>query len=192
MRGGVDPLDRGRGLGTRLAVKARAEERVDDHVGLLDSGRLDGVETLVAQNPRCDPAVASVRAAAADDGDPVRIGEQLQHLAGDRGPGPLHQLRRGLRVAGIRSSAARISAAVYSGSSIGCDDCDCGGELARVRHRQVDRARFHPLGPGRDVPESRTDGFGRPAISMSFQANARATPNPSAFPTASLPAKRPA
>ena len=42
------------------------------------------------------------------------------------------------------------------------------------------------------LPESRTDGFGRPAISMSFQAKARATPNPSAFPTASLPAKRPA
>ena len=41
-------------------------------------------------------------------------------------------------------------------------------------------------------PESRTEGFGRPAISMSFHANARATPKPSAFPTASLPANRPA
>ena len=39
-------------------------------------------------------------------------------------------------------------------------------------------------------PESRTDGFGRPAISTSFQAKARATPKPSALPTASLPANR--
>src|SRR5205807_5133419 len=37
-----------------------------------------------------------------------------------------------------------------------------------------------------------TDGFGRPAISTSRHANARATPKPSALPTASLPAKRPA
>ena len=33
-------------------------------------------------------------------------------------------------------------------------------------------------------------GFGRPVISTSFQANSRATPNPSALPTASLPANR--
>ena len=41
-------------------------------------------------------------------------------------------------------------------------------------------------------PERRTAGFGRPAISISCQAKARATPKPSALPTASLPAKRPA
>jgi hypothetical protein len=35
-----------------------------------------------------------------------------------------------------------------------------------------------------------TLGFGRPTISISFQVNR--TPIPSAFPTASLPAKRPA
>ncbi len=39
-------------------------------------------------------------------------------------------------------------------------------------------------------PESDTDGLGRPAISISCQAQSRATPNPSALPTASLPAKR--
>ena len=37
-------------------------------------------------------------------------------------------------------------------------------------------------------PESRTPGFGRPAISISFQV--KRTPQPSALPTASLPAKR--
>ena len=41
-------------------------------------------------------------------------------------------------------------------------------------------------------PESVTDGFGRPTISISFHANARATPKPSALPTASLPANLPA
>jgi hypothetical protein len=37
-------------------------------------------------------------------------------------------------------------------------------------------------------PESVTPGFGRPAISISRQVNQ--TPDPRAFPTASLPAKR--
>ena len=82
-------------------MEAGAEERIDDHVGLLDGSRFDGVEALVPQNPRCDPPVASVRPAAADDRDAVRIGEELQHLAGHSRAGPLHQLRRGLRVAGI-------------------------------------------------------------------------------------------
>ena len=41
-------------------------------------------------------------------------------------------------------------------------------------------------------PESRTDGLGRPTTSTSCHAQARATPNPSAFPTASFAAKRPA
>ena len=39
-------------------------------------------------------------------------------------------------------------------------------------------------------PESVTDGFGRPTISISFQV--KRTPQPSALPTASLPANRPA
>ena len=77
----------------RLAVEARPEERVDDHVRLLDRGRLDRVAALLAQDPRGDPAVAAVRAAAADDGDPARVGEPLQHLARDRRTGALHQLR---------------------------------------------------------------------------------------------------
>src|SRR5919204_1687234 len=37
-------------------------------------------------------------------------------------------------------------------------------------------------------PERRTPGFGRPAISISFHV--KRTPIPSAFPIASLPAKR--
>ena len=39
-------------------------------------------------------------------------------------------------------------------------------------------------------PDNRTPGFGRPTISISFHVNR--TPQPSAFPTASLPANRPA
>ena len=41
-----------------------------------------------------------------------------------------------------------------------------------------------------DAARAAHAGFGRPAISISRQANARATPKPSALPTASLPAKR--
>jgi len=39
-------------------------------------------------------------------------------------------------------------------------------------------------------PESCTEGFGRPTISMSRHANALAIPKPIDLPTASLPAKR--
>ncbi len=90
--GGVDPLDRRRRFLARLAVEAGAEERVDDHVRLLDRRRLDGVPPFLAQDPGRNPAVAAVRAAAADDRDPARIGEPLHHLAGDRRSGALHQL----------------------------------------------------------------------------------------------------
>jgi hypothetical protein len=41
-------------------------------------------------------------------------------------------------------------------------------------------------------PESLTEGFGRPTTSTSCHAHARATPKPSALPTASFAAKRPA
>ena len=104
--GGVDPLDRGCRLLARLAVEAGPEQRVDDHVGLLDCRRLDGVAALLTQDPRRDPAVAAVRAAAADDGDPAGVGEALEHLARDGGAGALHQLRdvvallRGARLVG--------------------------------------------------------------------------------------------
>ena len=43
------------------------------------------------------------------------------------------------------SSARRISSAVYSGSNI-AGDGDRGGELLRVRHRQLDLAHAQPLG----------------------------------------------
>ena len=91
--GGVDPLDRRRRLLPRLAVETRAEERVDDQIGLLDRGRLDRIAALLAQDPGRDPAVAAVRAAAADDRDPARVGEPLQHLARNGRAGALHQLR---------------------------------------------------------------------------------------------------
>ena len=49
-----------------------------------------------------------------------------------------------------------------------------------------------PSAHARARPCNVTLGFGRPTISMSRHAKARATPKPSALPTASLPAKRPA
>ena len=107
-RCGVDPLDRRRRLLARRAVEAGPEERVDDHVRLLDRGRLDRVAALLAEDPGGDPPVAAVRAAAADDGDPARVGKRCMHLARDRRAGALHQLRD--VVPGLL--AARISSAL--------------------------------------------------------------------------------
>ena len=92
--GGVDPLDRGGGLRTRLAVEAGAEEGVDDHVGLLDGGRLDRVAALLAEDAGGDPAVAPVRAAAADDGDPPSVGERAAAPRGRPRPRPAPSARR--------------------------------------------------------------------------------------------------
>src|SRR5207249_9236977 len=67
--------------------------------------------------------------------------------------------------------------------------------LASSRECVIDRSIAPaptPSAHSASRPLRRTDGFGRPAISISRQANARATPNPSALPTASLPANLPA
>src|SRR5262245_50678367 len=59
------------------------------------------------------------------------------------------------------SSAARISSAVYSGSNIGGDG-NRGGELLRVRHRQLDLPHAEPLGARRQ-PSGQPYGRLRPA-----------------------------
>ena len=99
--GGVDPLDQRGGLRARLAAEPRAEERIDDHVGLLDGRGLDGVATRLPEDARRDPPVAAVRARSADDGEPAGVGKRVERLARDRGSGALHQLCRRLREAGI-------------------------------------------------------------------------------------------
>ena len=60
----------------RPAVETGSEECIDDHVRLLHGRRLDRVAALLAEDARGDPPVAAVRAAAADDGDPARVGNR--------------------------------------------------------------------------------------------------------------------
>ena len=69
-------------------VEAGAEERVDDHVGLDDRrvlGRARDLRRRLEHLER-DPAVAAVRAAAADGHEPNRVREAAHRLLGDRPP----------------------------------------------------------------------------------------------------------
>ena len=94
-------------------MEPRAEERIDDHVGLLDGRGLDGVATRLPEDACRDPPVAAVRAGSADHREPAGVGKRVERLARDRRTRALHQLRtRSLGSPGYRSSAARISAAV--------------------------------------------------------------------------------
>ena len=68
-------LDQRGRLGSRRPVEAGAEEGVDDDVGAFDGIGLDRLPARLAQHPRGDSAVAAVRAAAADDGEPPRVRE---------------------------------------------------------------------------------------------------------------------
>ena len=70
---GVDPLDHRRRLGSRSTVEAGAEEGVDHDVAALDRVGLDGLAARLAEHAGGDPAVAAVRATAADDGEPARV-----------------------------------------------------------------------------------------------------------------------
>ena len=191
--GRVHRLDQRGRLRARLAVEAGAEQRVDDHVGAARRPCVSSASRPASRRMRAairpsppfepPPHTAAIRRAS---------GKRSQHLVGDRA-------RRRAPSAPATSCPAprppasrpRCRAARSSSLGIG-DDADRRRELARVRHREVDRARAEPLRPGaRSGRRACTAGFGRPTISISFQVK-RPTPKPSALPTASLPAKRPA
>ena len=194
--GCVHPLDQRRRLGPRRAAKAGPEERVDDQLRVLDRVRLDRVALGLAQQARCDPSVPAVRAAAADDGDAARVREPLEHRRGHgarrRAPSaraPSRETRDTApprRASPRRCRAARGSpgqASTTATAEASSRECVIERSIAPAPRCAAQSARR---------PDSRTDGFGRPTISTSFHAKARATPKPSALPTASLPAKRPA
>ena len=114
--------------------------------------------------PRAAPRARSARrrrcAAAADDHERRASGKRAQHHLGDRAAGALHQLVDVVRRLGRAASPRRCRAAR---SSCVDDDRDRRGELARVRHRELDRARADAARP--TPPSGRracTPGFGRP------------------------------
>ena len=125
---------------------------------------------------------------AADHRHPAR--EPLQHDVGHRPPGPLHQLveRAAVRLLGLpRLRGARAAAAGPSPRPHGRDR---RRQRARVGDRDLDLGGVELERAPRVQPLRTTLGFPGPEISISRQVNG--TPVPSALPTASLAANRPA
>ena len=195
-RGRVDPLDQLGGLRPRLAAgtpcrRARRRRRRSRRA----RRRLVRDVPRLAEDARRDAPVAAVRAAAADAREAPRRRVREHRLARDRRPRPLHQL--GDRVGVVRDTAPRPRA-----SPRRCRAARSGSAHRRAgsRRRSPPRSRASASSRGRSAPawtrsanaavrpERRTPGFGRPTISISFHV--KRTPQPSALPTASLPAKR--
>ena len=88
--GSVHLLDRAAASGLRLAAEAGTEQRVDQDVAL---DALLGRPPGRAQHLERDPAVAAVRAAAADGAERACVRVPTHRLLGDGAPGPLHQRR---------------------------------------------------------------------------------------------------
>ena len=106
----VDLLDQPRRCGTRLALEPGAEERVDQDVGVaeilllvlrlrVDHGH---VATRFLEHARSHPAVAAVRAAAADDGELPGVAEVLERVLRNRSARALHQLVDGSGIGLLR------------------------------------------------------------------------------------------
>ena len=83
-------------------MEAGAEERIDHHITAFDGVGLDRLPARLAEHAGSDPAVAAVRALAADDGEAARVRVHTHRLVGDGAACPLHQVERGEREAGER------------------------------------------------------------------------------------------
>src|SRR5262249_57229079 len=175
---------------------ARAEQRVDDQVGVAEvllpvlRFRFDDTDASLRtpQQPCRDLPVATVVPRAAHDRDRLRIVVFVEDEVREPAPGALHQPRHVVACLDGAHLVRRVKRLEHQSLTIAT-------AFASSRECDIDRSiapAFVFSAHARTRPDSRTVGFGRPTISMSFQAKARATPNPSAFPTASLPAKRPA
>ncbi len=181
----VDLLDHLRGLVARRSLEPGAEQRVDHDVRPL----VDELAPLRPQDLAGDAPVSPVGAATRRgsrcaarraSGASALLRRRRRRAASSRrrrGPPPRRASPRPCRAARAQPSLAIATA--------------CASSRECVIERSTEPT---PSAAARSArrPESRTAGFGRPTISISCHANARATPKPSALPTASLPAKRPA
>ena len=132
-RSGVDPRDEVSSVGSRLAVKAGAEEGIDDHVVAGDLVGLVRDEPGVAQHSRGDSPVAAVRASAAHARKPLRSRVRTHRLACHGAPGSLHELGDRLWVAGIP---------LLRGAHLGCG-------VERIEHVSPTRAAARRRRPQR-------------------------------------------
>ena len=153
-------LDHARGVLARRVVQADAEQRVDDHVRLAEvADALD--DRHVAPAPRAARARRRGRrrrCCPCRRRPSTRPGKRLQHDLGDGAAGALHQLlhRAGLvRLLGRAGSRRRSGAAaslIRPGASRIHHDRHGGGQLARMRHRELDPAGADLLRPGGRAP----------------------------------------
>src|SRR5581483_163440 len=190
----VDALDQLGRRRPRRAVEAGAEERVDNDVEALGIGRLDRLPTGLAKEAGGDAPVAAIRASPADDPETPSTGIRAHRLPRDRRASALHQLRHGVRVAGVAGLdrphlVGGVERLVHPAHARRGTTTATAAASSRewVMERSIAPASTWSA-QAAVRPERRTDGFGRPAISISFQV--KRTPQPSALPTASLPAKR--
>ena len=155
--------------GRRRATKPRPEERVDDHVVAVEVlFRLVRDVPGLAKQASGNSPVASVRAASADACESPRPRKRLQGHVGncrarrvpsapgpspgssDSAPRPRASRRRCRAARSAQSSGARAH------------DGDRGSDLARVRHREVDRPGLHALGERRCSPRQPNTGLRPP------------------------------
>ena len=170
----VDPLDHARGVLARRLVQADAEQRVDDHVR-----RRRGRRRPRRRSRRGPPRAARARrpgrrrrCCRLPQTTVTRPGNWRSTTSRDRGAGALHQLlqRALVRLLG----APRLVGGRASGSSLiasaSTHDRDRRGQLARVRHRELDRARRRPSPrSARRAAAEVHAGLRAAAISISFQ-----------------------
>ena len=180
--GGVQLRDHLGRLRPRLAVEAGAEEAVQEHFA-FEAFR--GLVTHRAQHLQCDPRIATVGAAAADGTERPRVREPADSLLRNRPSGALHQHAHVVARLGRAHLIGRVQRLEHQS--------DEAIAMAAASSLECVIDRSTPATPRRAArsssrPVSCTDGLGRPTISTSRHANALATPKPSAFPTASLPA----
>ena len=153
----VHPADNELRLRPRRAVEARSEESVDDDLVAVELVRLVGDMSRLAENARRDPPVSSVRAAAADTREGRRARKGEHRLARDGRPGALHQLGAtpgtGVPLLGrthLGGAVERLERPAQPPAR--AHDGDRGRDLARVRHREVDRPACDTLRKGRFAP----------------------------------------
>src|SRR5262249_9006181 len=182
---GFDALDQPRRVLPGGAGEAGPERGVDDHVRALEP--LARLQARLGEHLKRDAPVAPVRALAAHGRDAPRVREAVQHCVRNPTTRPFHHGLDVMALLGGAHLARRVERREHHST--------IATAFASSRECVIERS----IEPAPRVsaqratrPLSLTEGFGRPEISTSSQAKARATPKPRALPTASLPAKRPA
>ena len=172
----VHLLDQPRCAGPRLAFEAGAEEGVDQNVGIAEILLLvlrlrvddEDVSVLLLEHPRGHAAVASVRAAAADDREGASVSEVLERVLGDGPSRSLHELLDGALVALL--GRAHLGGCVERLKHPGRRR---GRRRSQAPWSASSRGRSRLRGPSRPRPSSAPRAG--PAVSAGPRSRSRAT-----------------